>query len=121
MTNEERLVSFHFPYLPIRVNAPGINFEGSALVDTGLEGGVVLPLSYLPANVPPERHTRWVFADGSRRGAPIYSGSVTIGDFPTLLYPISITIMGDEPIIGVEVIRHFSVILDHGRRVIVEP
>ena len=121
MTNEERLVSLHFPYLPINVSAPGIDFEGIALVDTGLEGGVVLPHSYLPLDVPPERHTRWIFADGSRRGAPIYRGSVTIGDFHTLPFPISVTIMGDEPIIGVQVIRHFSVILDHGRRVIVEP
>ena len=121
MTNEGPLVSLRFPYLPIRVNAPGINFEGTALVDTGLAGGVVLPQSYLPADVPPERHTRWIFADGSRRGAPIYSGTVAIGGFPALPFQISITIMGDEPIIGVHVIRHFSVILDHGRRVIVEP
>ena len=78
MTNDGQLVSLRFPYLPVRVSAPGIRLEGIALIDTGLEGGVVLPLSYLPA-------------------------------------------MGNEPIVGVEVIRHFSVILDHGRRVIVEP
>lgn len=121
MTIDRQLVSLRFPYLPIRVNAPGIRFEGIALVDTGLEGGVVLPLSYLPADVPPERHTRWIFADGSRRGAPIYQGSVTVGGFPPFPFATTITIMGDEPIIGVEVIRHFSVTLDHGRRVIVEP
>ena len=34
---------------------------------------------------------------------------------------MTITILGDEPIVGVQVIQHFSVILDHGQRVIVEP
>lgn len=120
MTNDGQLVSHRFPYIPIRVNALGINFEGFALIDTGLEGGVVLPLSYLPTDVPPERLTRWIFADGSRRSAPIYRGRVALGEFPLLPFPIEITILGNEPIIGAQVIRHFSVILDHGRRVIVE-
>ena len=119
MTNE-RLVSTNFPYLPIRVYAPNIAYEGNALIDTGFAGGVVLPSSYLPDDVPPERNTTWIFPDGSRRSTPIYRGRLGIGGFPLLPFPIEITILGDEPIIGVRVIRHFSVILDHGTRVIVE-
>ena len=120
MTNE-RLVSPHFPYLPIRVYAPHINYEGNALIDTGFAGSVVLPSGYLPDNVPPARRTRWILADGSRISAPIYRGSVAVGGFPPLPFQTTITILGDEPIVGVQVIRHFSVILDHGQRVIVEP
>ena len=33
---------------------------------------------------------------------------------------ITILVMGDEPIIGREVIKHFKVILEHGQKVIVE-
>ena len=117
----QRLVSSRFPYLPIRVYGREIYYEGDALMDTGLDGGVVLPSGYLPVNVPARRQRRWILGDGSPAEAPTYIGRVAVDGFPLLPFPIAITIMGNEPIIGVEVIRHFSVILDHGRRVIVEP
>ena len=119
MTNEQ-LVSPRFPYLPVRVYGRSINYEGDALVDTGFAGGVILPSSYQPDDVSPARYREWTLGDGSRRNAPTYRGRVAIDGFPLLPFPIAITIMGNEPIIGVRVIRHFSVILDHGRRVIVE-
>ena len=116
----EQLESLSFPYLPIRVYGRDIHYEGDALIDTGFEGGVALPSGYLPVNVPPERNTSLTLADGSRRSAPIYRGRVAIGGFPLLPFLIEITILGSEPIVGVQVIQHFSVVLDHGRRVIVE-
>ena len=120
MTNDRLIVS-RFPYLPIRVYGRDIHYEGDALIDTGFEGGVALPSDHLSVNVPPERNTSLTLADGRQRSAPIYRGRVAIGGFPLLPFLIEITILGSEPIIGVHVIRHFSVILDHGRRVSVEP
>jgi len=96
-------------------------YEGEALLDTGFTGAVVLPTSYLPENVRAETPGRWRMPDGNLVTAPRFRGSISVGNFPSIPFPILVTILGDEPIIGVEVIRHFSVILDHGRRVIVEP
>ena len=110
-----------FPYLPVRVMVGGIEiYDGEALIDTGFAGDVVLPTSYLPENVPAETPGRWRMPDGNVVEAPRYSGIISVGNFPPIPFPVLVTILGDEPIIGVHVIRHFSVILDHGRRVIVE-
>ena len=114
--------SSRFPYLPIQVQIGGIVlYEGEALLDTGFTGAVVLPTRYLPENVPAESPGRWRMPDGNLVEAPRYRGLISVGSFPPLPFPVLVTILGDEPIIGVHVIRHFSVILDHGRRVIVEP
>ena len=115
------LVSSRFPYLPVRVYGREIHYEGDAVIDTGFDGGVVLPSEYKPINVPSRRQRRWTLGDGSPAEAPTYIGRVAVDGFPLLPFLIEITILGNEPIIGVDVIRHFSVILDHGRRVIVEP
>ena len=118
----QQSVSSRFLYLPIQVQIGGtVLYEGEALLDTGFTGAVVLPTSYLPENVRAERPGRWRMPDGNLVVAPRYSGTISVGGFPPLPFPVLITILGDEAIIGVEVIRNFSVILDHGRRVIVEP
>ena len=51
--------------------------------------------------------------------APFYLGVVNLG--ATELRDIHVTAMGDEPIVGCGIISEFTVILDHGRRVVVEP
>ncbi len=40
---------------------------------------------------------------------------------PEELADIHITAMGDEPIIGRGIISQFTVTLDHGQRIVVEP
>ena len=64
-------------------------------------------------------------ADGSRSySSNTYRGTVIEIDGFDPHYPFKCQLHDlwrSEPIIGVDVIRHFSVILDHGRRVIVEP
>ena len=111
-----------FPFLSVRVMVGGaVIYEGEALIDTGFTGAIVLPSSYEPDSVPAERHRRWRMPDGNLVEAPRYDGVVFVGNFPPLPFRAGITFLGDEPIIGVHVISHFSVILDHGRRVVVEP
>ena len=119
--NQPSAVS-RFPYLPVRVQIGDlVIYEGEALIDTGFTGAIVLPSSYEPENVPAERQGRWRMPDGNLVEAPRYNGFVFVGNFPPMPFREGITFLGDEPIIGVDVIRHFLITLDHGTRVIVEP
>lgn len=62
---------------------------------------------------------RWTPADGTIIHAPFYAGTVRVGELDPL--DATITVLGDEAFVGVGVAAHFTIILDHGRRVIVEP
>ena len=61
-------------------------------------------------------------ADGSTVLAPSYLGRVEVaelGDAGT--FPAVISVLGDEPILGRSLTNRFSITLDHGRRVIIQP
>jgi hypothetical protein len=51
--------------------------------------------------------------------APYYIGTIRLG--PKELPGIMVTAVGDEPLLGRGVITDFTVTLDHGRQVIVDP
>ncbi len=40
-----------------------------------------------------------------------------VGHFAEI--PVAITILGDDILVGLDILRHFAVLLDHGERVIV--
>ena len=114
-----RLVSDRYPYLPIRPDVGYGPQELEALLDTGFDGDVVVPLALIARGRTPGGHHRWTLAGGSEVVAPLYFGMVQLGR--TGPFPILITALGDEPILGLGVARRFTITLDHGRRVIVEP
>ncbi len=64
-------------------------------------------------------YLRWTLADDSIVTAPAYRGAVYVGDFAAL--SSFITALGDEYLIGRAITDQFTVILDHGERVILEP
>lgn len=116
----QQTVSSQFPYLPIHIYLGGaITYEVEALLDTGFDGAVLLPSDFLFDAVPDIEEDTYELADGSEVTVRSYPIVVEIDGFDPI--EVSASPLGDEPIIGVEVIRHFSVTLDHGRRVIVEP
>ena len=115
----QQLVSSRFPYLPIHVESGNMVYEGYALLDTGFTGEVILPPWYLPDDASLIGSTPLTLPDGRRTNARTYTAILTLGRLRQ--FRVSVSAFGSEPIIGVHVIRHFSVILDHGRRVIVEP
>lgn len=120
------LVSRRFPYLRIyllihhRTSMAMTNMEKEALIDTGFDGDVVLPSSHIFNGEPPDGYLTWKLADGSEVLAPAYVGelmvSSSLGPFDVV-----ITVLGDEPLVGRNLISHFTVILDHGAKVVVEP
>jgi predicted aspartyl protease len=112
------LISPRFPYLPLHLELDGRHVDVEALLDTGFDGDVALPLALLADGQPPADYVRWTLADGSTVLAPVYDGIVQIGPFSP--YPVLITVVGDEPIVGRGVTDNFLITLDHGRQVIVE-
>ena len=67
----------------------------------------------------PSGYTRWTLADGSPVIAPYFLGTVDLaGHGP---FSAVVIVLGDQPLIGAGAIRHVIVILDHGRRMIVQP
>jgi hypothetical protein len=60
-----------------------------------------------------------VLADGSSVETLVYVGQVRLGS--TYMTSIAIMALGDEPIVGRGISDRFTIILDHGRQVIVEP
>jgi hypothetical protein len=72
----------------------------------------------------PDAYATGTMADGSEVLAPIFLG--TIG-FPVLdenvaeMVGVTVTVLGDQALIGQSVLKHFTLTLDHGRQVILEP
>jgi len=107
-----------FPYVSVRLEFKGGSFEFEALLDTGFEGDVVIPEQFRPSDEVPDGTLRWQLLGGHRTFAAYYRGVAGLEGFD--MRPAYITVLGDEPIVGVGPFRDLAVLLDHGRRVIVE-
>ena len=116
----ERAVSTHSPYIPIRVHIQGFVLETEALVDTGFDGGLLLPPLRLP-DVEPSNLTRsFRVGDGRIFPLPAYVGEVEILGVNRRIRTI-VALGAPEVLIGRTVTAHFRVTFDHGREVVVEP
>lgn len=117
MAKNKTITASRFPYLPIKVSIKK-DFELEALLDTGYDGGIVLP----PKLISNGEVSGWLvdckLADDSIVKVPAYIGSVSVGN--KKLNNITVLIMGDEPIVGREVMKYFKITFDHGKKVIVE-
>jgi predicted aspartyl protease len=113
--NGERVESTHVPYTSVSVRAYHSPRELAveALVDTGYTGFVVVPLSSFAAATAPAYRLRLQLADGSTVLAPAYRGELRIGTHTVA--DIAITELGDEAIIGMQVVGQFTLTIDHGR------
>lgn len=118
MALTDRVVSAHFPFLPLTVTVRGQTETVEALVDTGFDGDVVIQGGLITDSQSPDGYLAWTLGDGSVAQAPAYLGTAQIGHFGP--YDAVITVLGDEPIVGRSLTDRFSVTFDHGRRVIVE-
>lgn len=118
MVKNKSVTSSRFPYLPIEVSTTKKDFELEALLDTGYSGGVIIPPKLITNGEVSGWKVDCKLADNSIIEVPAYLGSVRLGN--KKLNNIAVLIMGDEPIIGREVIKHFKITLDHGRKIILE-
>lgn len=118
MVKNMGFVSFHFPYLRVTINVLRRSLKLEVLVDTGFDGDIVVPSKMIMNGQPPSGHSRFILADGSLVFAPYFIGSIKIGKYRPI--GVSISCLGDQPLIGRGVTDKFKVIFDHGRKIIVE-
>jgi predicted aspartyl protease len=108
-----------FPYLPIRFDIQQQIVTADALLDTGFDGDVVVPGGTVTRGRMPDGYSRWTLADGSTVLAPYHVGTVEMdGHGP---FPAVIVVLGTEVLIGAGAVRHVTIVLDHGQRVIIQP
>lgn len=110
--------SSHFPFLKIQATIKQNKRTLEALLDTGFDGYIVLPPGLVTNGEDADLYESCKLADNSIIRVPIFLGSVKLGD--KKFTNITFLMMGDEPIIGREVIKHFKITLDHGRKIILE-
>lgn len=118
---EVEQVSTNYPFLSVRVHIGHWRSETSALIDTGFEGSLVVPLTALDQGLGnPDSSINWVLADGSIVETPVYIGDLEIFGLPPIP-EIVVTVLGTDYILGRGIIDRYEVTLDHGERLIVRP
>jgi predicted aspartyl protease len=125
----KKLTSTKYPFLPLSVhvrvtNRKRIDLHTQALIDTGFSGDIVVPATEELKQPTPDAYATWTMADGSEVIAPIFLGSIR---FPELdedvaeMAGVTVTVLGDQALIGQSILRRFTLTLDHGKQVILEP
>jgi predicted aspartyl protease len=124
-----KLTSSKYPFLPLTIHVrvssrKNLDLHTQALIDTGFSGDIVVPATEELRQSKPGAYATWTMADGSEVLAPIFLGSIR---FPQLdedvaeMVGVTITVLGDQVLIGQSVLRRYTLTLDHGRQVILEP
>lgn len=114
-----KITSPHFPYIPMYLYVRHRKENIEALLDTGFDGDLAVPPDFIANSEPPDGYSRWRMADGSKILVPFYVGTVRVGKAREL--SIVVTALGDEIIVGRGITDRFTIILDHGKRLIVKP
>jgi predicted aspartyl protease len=105
-------------------NRKQIDLQTQALIDTGFSGDIVVPVTGELKQYPPDAIATWTMADGSEVLAPIFLGTIR---FPQLdedvaeMVGVTVTVLGGQALIGQSILRRFTLTLDHGKQVILEP
>jgi predicted aspartyl protease len=124
-----KLTSSNYPFLPLIIHVrvtrhKSIDINTQALIYTGFSGDIVVPVTGELKQFPPDAYATWTMADGSEVMAPIFLGAIR---FPELdadvaaMVGVTVTVLGDAALIGQSTLRRFTLTLDHGKQVILEP
>jgi predicted aspartyl protease len=115
----EGSVSSHSPYIAVRIRIQDFILETEAFVDTGFDGGILLPPLRLLDLAPTNLLRTFTLGDGRAVPLPAYRGQLEVVGIATSIETI-IAIGAPEILLGRQVLDHFRVTFDHGREVIVE-
>lgn len=105
-------------------NRKNMNLNIQWLIDTGFSGDIAIPDTEELRAYEADAYATWAMADGSEVMAPVFLGTIHFPDLEGevgVIAGVSITVLGDQPLIGQGLLRNFTITLDHGRKVILEP
>ena len=108
------------PSLPFRFTVGRHSTEVFALLDTGFDGHFAIPAAVARQLPPPAYVRRVCTASGQIVRVPVYYGTVELVNQPGPIRALPIA-LGDEYLLAIATLNHFSVTFDHGQRVIVTP
>jgi clan AA aspartic protease len=114
------VISQDYPYLQIKVTVRNLSFSFRALLDTGFTGHLVLPETLSDQLGSPDVLVTTRLADGTEKNFPAYRGGVEIVGLG-VVHMARLTLLGDECLLGQEIIKRLKVTFDHGSQVVVEP
>jgi predicted aspartyl protease len=125
----QKLTSRKFPFLPLSIRVRStkskpIELDTEALIDTGFSGDILIPSTDEIRKYEPGAYATWTMADGSEVLAPMFLGTIR---FPELekddgeIVGVTVTVLGDQTLIGQSILKRFSLTLDHGKQVTLEP
>jgi predicted aspartyl protease len=116
-------VSSHFPFVAISVGLPDRqntqDFEIEAMVDTGFDGSLILPVSLTSRFGLHDSMTTWRLGDGSLVNAVSYDVDVQFRGLDGA-HRVVASLLGDLALIGRGLTDRFLLILDHGRQLTIE-
>ena len=118
----QAVTSSRYPYLPVHVEiftqqTKVFAFDIEPMVDTGFDGGLTVPRGIIPDSIQPFGTSDWKLADENEIQTSAYIARVTIGSLTAVA--TLVIVLGDDPLLGRDVIDHFSLHFDHGRRLTV--
>jgi hypothetical protein len=103
-----------FPYIEIGVRIGAEWFTGEALVDTGYDGELIIPLTLVPESSGAVSESNLVMPDGHVHEVDGWSAELLIEDHSFL---VDATAFGDELIVGRDVISQMEVCFEFGRSI----
>ena len=111
-----RVTSTNYPFLPVIFRIGETEQSGLAFVDTGFDGYLIIPEGFEDELGQGDYLSKWELADGSVSVGPEYLGNVQIKGLGKDKIPARITCIGDEFILGQDIIRKYRFIFDHGEK-----
>ncbi len=113
------IVSKHFPYpyLQVRCRIHDREFDASGLVDTGFDGGLVIPVSQGRGMPEPPRQVIVRLGDGSLARTAEFVGTVSLGNKDM---QVTVMFLGNEYLIGREIVDQLRLCFHHGQYLEVE-
>ena len=88
-------ISNEYPFLDVKITVRAFRTSYRALVDTGFDGHLTLPVSLAVSLGVADSHAQWTLADGTPIVLPEYRGGIEIAGLGTTFIARMI-LMGDE-------------------------
>ena len=106
-----------YPFLRVSCRIQGRDFDISGFVDTGYDGGLVIPESERVGFVEPMTLIPIRLGDGSQINAGEYIGTLTLEDRQL---EVTVLFLGNEYLIGREVVDQLHLCFHHGEYLEIE-